>query len=134
MRTYHKIYLPQKLKKGNGNNHSQYGFHYFITSLSLGNTNNQFILWREGAESPFLATRQDFQYDLLEGVQDVVTFQLLIEVTDELGRNTARQLTATTTVIIHVLPWTTTQPTSSTKTATTTVSKSGDLALGSSLN
>ncbi|NP_001365537.1 uncharacterized protein LOC102640594 precursor [Mus musculus] len=93
-------------------------------SITEGNTNNQFILWREGAESPFLATRQDFQYDLLEGVQDVVTFQLLIEVTDELGRNTARQLTATTTVIIHVLPWTTTQPTSSTKTATTTITTS----------
>lgn len=105
----------------------QYGFHYFITSLSLGNTNNQFTLWREGAESPFLATRQDFQYDLLEGAQDVMTFQLLIEVTDELGGNAASQLTATTMVIIHVLPWTTIQPTTSTKPATTTVSKSGDL-------
>lgn len=106
----------------------QYGFHYFITSLFLGNKNNQFTLCREGAESPLLATRQDFQYDLLEGAQDVLTFQLLIEVTDELGGNATSQLTATTTVIIHVLPWTTTRPTSSMKTTTTTtVSKSGDL-------
>ncbi|GAB1294962.1 Predicted gene 28710 [Apodemus speciosus] len=90
-------------------------------SITEGNTNNQFTLWRKDAESPFLATRQDFQYDLLEGAQDGVTFQLLIEVTDELGGNAASQLTATTMVIIHVLPWTTIQPTSSTKPATTTM-------------
>ncbi|XP_063142978.1 cadherin-related family member 3-like [Rattus norvegicus] len=89
-------------------------------SIIEGNKNNQFTLWREGVESPLLATRQDFQYDLLEGAQDVLTFQLLIEVTDELGGNAASQLTSTTTVIIHVLPWTTTRPTSSMKTTTTT--------------
>nr|XP_034374834.1 cadherin-related family member 3-like [Arvicanthis niloticus] len=93
-------------------------------SITEGNTNNQFTLWREGAESPVLASRQDFQYDLLEGAQDVVTFQLLIEVTDELDGNAASQLTTTMTVIIHVLPWTTTQPTSSKKTATTTITTS----------
>ncbi|XP_055468880.1 cadherin-related family member 4-like [Psammomys obesus] len=93
-------------------------------SVTEGNTNNQFTLWREGAELPFLATAQDFQYDLFQGTKDVVTFQLLIEVTDELGGNEASQLTATMTVIIHVLPWTTTQPTSSTKTATTTITTS----------
>ncbi|KAL1778194.1 protocadherin Fat 2 isoform X1 [Sigmodon hispidus] len=89
-------------------------------SIIGGNTNNQFTLWREGAESPFLATGQNFHYDLFQEIQDVVTFQLLIEVTDELGENTTTQLTATTTVIIHVLPWTTTQPTSSRKTPPTT--------------
>ncbi|CAH7482342.1 Gm28710 [Phodopus roborovskii] len=93
-------------------------------SITGGNTNNQFTLWREGAESPFLATGQHFQYDLFQGIQDGVTFQLLIEVTDELGENAASQLTATTTVIIHVLPWTTAQPTSSRKTTSTTITTS----------
>ncbi|XP_029417406.1 protocadherin Fat 3-like [Nannospalax galili] len=93
-------------------------------SIVGGNTNNQFTLWRLGVEPPFLATRQNFQYDLFQGIQDPVTFQLLIEVTDELGGNTASQLTATTTVIIHMLPWTTTQPTSSRETATTTMTTS----------
>ncbi|XP_051007443.1 protocadherin Fat 4-like [Acomys russatus] len=93
-------------------------------SITEGNTNNHFTLWREGAESPFLATRQDFQRDLFQGTQDMVTFQLLIEVTDELGGNEASQLTGTTTVIIHVLPWTTSRPTSSTRTATTTITTS----------
>nr|XP_042130356.1 cadherin-related family member 4-like [Peromyscus maniculatus bairdii] len=93
-------------------------------SIIGGNSNNQFTLWREGAESPFLATGQNFQYDLFQGIQDVVTFQLLIEVTDELGENAATQLTATTIVIIHVLPWTTTQPTSSRKTVPTSMTTS----------
>lgn len=51
-----------------------------------------------------------------------MTFQVLIEVTDELGGKKASQLSATTTVIIHVFPWTTVEPTFSTKTTTTTVS------------
>ncbi|XP_036037768.1 protocadherin Fat 4-like [Onychomys torridus] len=93
-------------------------------SIIGGNTNNQFTLWREGAESPFLATGQNFQYDLFQGIQDVATFQLLIEVTDELGENVAAQLTATTTVIIHVLPWATEQPASSRKTVPTSMTTS----------
>lgn len=56
-----------------------------------------------------------------------MTFQLLIEVTDELDGSAAGQLTATTTAIIHVLPWTTAQPASSRSTAPTTVSNTGDL-------
>lgn len=63
-----------------------------------------------------------------------MTFQLLIEVTDELGENAASQLTATATVIIRVLPWTTAQPASSRNTAPTTVSNSGDLYFGRPLN
>ncbi|XP_041523886.1 cadherin-23-like [Microtus oregoni] len=93
-------------------------------SIVAGNTDNQFTLWREGAESPFLATRQDFRYGLFQGAQDAVTFQLLIEVTDELGGSTASQLTATATAIIHVLPWTTAQPASSRSTAPTTITTS----------
>ncbi|XP_035307395.1 cadherin-related family member 3 [Cricetulus griseus] len=105
------------LDKDSPQNHLSY-------SITEGNTNNQFTLWREGAESPFLATGQHFQDDLFQGTQDGVTFQLLIEVTDELGENSASQLTATTTVIIHVLPWTTTQPTSSRKITPTTITTS----------
>lgn len=94
----------------------------FITSSFSGNTNNQFTLQRRGVDPPSLATGQNFQYDVFQGIQDAVTFQLLIEVTDELGGSKAGQLTATSTVIIHVLPWTVTQPTSSTKIASTSVS------------
>ncbi|KAM6152003.1 cadherin EGF LAG seven-pass G-type receptor 1-like [Erethizon dorsatum] len=86
-----------------------------------GNTNNLFTLQRRGVDPPSLATGQNFQYDVFQGIQDPVTFQLLIEVTDELGGNKAGQLSATSTIIIHVLPWTMTQPTSSTKTALTTI-------------
>uniref|UniRef100_A0A286XG17 Cadherin domain-containing protein n=1 Tax=Cavia porcellus TaxID=10141 RepID=A0A286XG17_CAVPO len=86
-----------------------------------GNTNNQFTLQRRGVDPPSLATGQNFQYDVFQGIQDAVTFQLLIEVTDELGGSKAGQLTATSTVIIHVLPWTVTQPTSSTKIASTSI-------------
>ncbi|XP_040591092.1 protocadherin Fat 4-like [Mesocricetus auratus] len=93
-------------------------------SITGGNTNNQFTLWREGTESPSLATGQNFQDYLFQGIQDGVTFQLLIEVTDELGENPVSQLTATTTVIIHVLPWTTAQPTSSRETTPTTITTS----------
>lgn len=52
-----------------------------------------------------------------------MTFQLLVEVPDdELGGNKTSQLSDTTTVIIHAFPWTTTEPTSSHKTTTSTVS------------
>ncbi|KAM6202294.1 cadherin-related family member 4-like [Rhynchocyon petersi] len=93
-------------------------------SIVRGNSNNLFTLWRRGADPPSLASTQNFQFDAFQGMQDPVTFQLLIEVTDELGGNKASQLSATTTVIIHVLPWTTTQPTSATKTTTTTMTTS----------
>lgn len=73
-------------------------------------------------DPPYLAITQNFQCDVFQGIQDPITFQLLTELTDELGGNKTSQLPATTTVIIHVFPWTTTQPTSSTKTTTTTVS------------
>ncbi|KAM4874040.1 cadherin-related family member 3-like [Thomomys bottae] len=93
-------------------------------SILAGNTNNQFTLWRQGVDPPSLATRQDFQYDVFPGIQDPMTFQLLIEVTDELGGNKASQLSATSTVIIHVLPSTNTQPTTSKKITTTTITTS----------
>ncbi|CAM9896381.1 unnamed protein product [Rangifer tarandus platyrhynchus] len=73
-----------------------------------------------GVEPPYLATTQNFQNDIFQGIQDPMTFQLLIEITDELGGNKTSQLSATTAVIIHAFPWTTTEPTSSTKTTTST--------------
>nr|XP_012634942.1 cadherin-23 [Microcebus murinus] len=91
-------------------------------SIVGGNTNNQFTLQRLGVDPPSLAITQNFQYDVFQGIQDPMTFQLLIEVADELGGNKASQLSTTTTVIIHVFPWTTTQPTSSTKMTTTACS------------
>lgn len=100
-----------------------YFYFCFIASLFSGNTNNHFTLWRLGVDPPSLTTTQNFQYDALQGIQKPLTFQLFIEVTDELGGNKASQLSATTTVIVHVFPGTTTQPTSFTKTTTTTLSK-----------
>ncbi|XP_035866588.1 cadherin-23-like isoform X7 [Phyllostomus discolor] len=93
-------------------------------SIVGGNTNNQFTLWRLGVDPPALTTTQNLQYDAFQGIQDPLTFQLLIEVTDELGGNKASQLSATITAIVHVFPWTTTQPTSSTETTTTTITTS----------
>ncbi|XP_058513422.1 cadherin-related family member 4-like [Ochotona princeps] len=93
-------------------------------SILRGNTNNRFTLWRRAAEPPSLAATPNFQGDVFQDILTPMTFQLLIEVTDELGGNKARQLSATTTVIIHVFPWTITQPTSSTKPAPTTVTTS----------
>ncbi|XP_066095328.1 cadherin-related family member 4-like isoform X3 [Saccopteryx bilineata] len=93
-------------------------------SIVGGNTNNQFTLWRPGVDPPSLTTTQNFQHDAFQGIQEPLTFQLLIEVTDELGGNKASQLSATTTVIVHVFPWTTTQPTSSTETTATTITTS----------
>ncbi|KAM7120548.1 cadherin-related family member 3-like isoform 2-T2 [Molossus nigricans] len=93
-------------------------------SIVRGNTNNQFTLWRRGVDPPSLTTTQNSQYDAFQGIRDPLTFQLLIEVTDELGGNKASQLSATTTVIVHVFPWTTIQSTSSTKVTTTTITTS----------
>lgn len=74
-----------------------YFYFCFITSLFSGNTNNQFTLWRLGVDPPSLATTQNFQYDAFQRIQEPITFQLLIEVTDELGGNKASQLSATIT-------------------------------------
>lgn len=81
-----------------------YFYFCFITSSFSGNTNNQFVLQRLGVEPLSLATTKNFQYDVFQGIQEPMTFQLLIEVTDELGGNKASQLSATTIVIIHMFP------------------------------
>lgn len=64
---------------------------------------------------------QNFQYNVFEGIEDPTLFQLLIKVTDELGGNKALQLSTTATVIIHVVPWTTTIPTTTQKATTAQV-------------
>ncbi|KAM4748910.1 cadherin-related family member 4-like [Rhinophrynus dorsalis] len=90
-------------------------------SIVSGNTNNRFTLQREDAGPPSLATTQNFQFTVFKGTQDPTVFQLLIEVTDELGGNKTLQLSTTATVIVHVVPWTTTIPTITTETTTKTV-------------
>uniref|UniRef100_A0A7M4FAA7 Cadherin domain-containing protein n=1 Tax=Crocodylus porosus TaxID=8502 RepID=A0A7M4FAA7_CROPO len=92
-------------------------------SIAGGNTNNWFTLQRLGNGSPSLVTTQNFQYEAFRGIQDTTAIQLLIEVTDELGGNKGSQLTTTATVIVHVIPWTTTQPSTSTNVTVTTITK-----------
>ncbi|KAM8972113.1 cadherin-related family member 4-like [Pelodytes ibericus] len=93
-------------------------------SIISGNTQNRFVLQRDGANPPTLATNQNFQYNVFRGIQDPTEFQLLIEVTDEFGGNRALQLSTTATVIVHVVPWTTTLPTTATVPTTTTITTS----------
>ncbi|XP_063783018.1 cadherin-related family member 4-like isoform X2 [Pseudophryne corroboree] len=85
------------------------------------NKANRFWLKRNPLDNspPSIESRENFQYNVFEGIQDPTVFQLLIEVTDELGGNKALQLSTTATVIIHVVPWTTTIPTTTTKATTT---------------
>ncbi|XP_075715530.1 cadherin-related family member 4-like [Rhinoderma darwinii] len=82
------------------------------------NKANRFILQRDDDGPPSIYPVQNFQYNVFEGIQDPTVFQLLIEVTDERGGNKALQLSTTATVIIHVVPWTTTIPTTTLKPTT----------------
>ncbi|XP_038668146.1 cadherin-related family member 3-like [Scyliorhinus canicula] len=81
-----------------------------------GNTNNRFELQRRDSNPPSVATTQSFHFDSFEGIQDPNDYQLLVQVTDELGGIKARQLSTTATIVVHVIPWTTTQPTTPTPT------------------
>ncbi|XP_072921409.1 cadherin-related family member 4-like [Hemitrygon akajei] len=74
---------------------------------------NHFVLQRTDMNLPTLAMTQSFQFDILTGERDPGDCQLLVEVTDEFGGISGRQLTTTATVVIHVIPWRTTQPTTS---------------------
>lgn len=80
------------------------------------NKANRFFLQRDS-----IMSMQNFQYNVFEGTEDPTLFQLLIKVTDELGGNKALQLSTTATVIIHVVPWTTTIPTATQKATTAQV-------------
>ncbi|XP_069483786.1 cadherin-related family member 4-like isoform X2 [Ambystoma mexicanum] len=93
-------------------------------AITGGNGVNRFTLQRAGDDPPFLATSQNFQYHVFEGIQDPTVFQLLIQVTDEVGGNPAARLTSTATVIVEVIPWTTTVATKPTTTTTTSVTTS----------
>ncbi|XP_078275540.1 cadherin-related family member 3-like [Rhinoraja longicauda] len=81
-----------------------------------GNTHNRFVLRRTDMNLLSVATTQSFQFDVPGGVEDPTDYQLLVQVTDEFGGTKARQLTSTATVVIHIIPWTTTQPATSTPT------------------
>ncbi|KAM5172027.1 cadherin-related family member 3-like [Mantella aurantiaca] len=80
------------------------------------NKANRFFLQRES-----IMSMQNFQYNVFEGIQDPLMFELLIKVTDELGGNKALQLSTTATVLIHVVPWTTTIPTTTKRAITAQV-------------
>uniref|UniRef100_A0A8C5Q2G2 Cadherin domain-containing protein n=1 Tax=Leptobrachium leishanense TaxID=445787 RepID=A0A8C5Q2G2_9ANUR len=89
-------------------------------SIVSGNTPQRFVLQKERTKPASLATTQNFQYNVFEGIEDPTVFQLLIEVTDEFGGNKAQQLSTTATVIVRVVPWfTTTQITTREPTTTT---------------
>ncbi|XP_074050138.1 cadherin-related family member 4-like isoform X2 [Macrotis lagotis] len=115
------IYAPAKIPFLQLNCSDKDSSHKALSySIIRGNTNNWFTLERPGVDPPSLATTKNFQHDVFRGIQEPTTFQLLIEITDELGGNKASQLSTTTTVIIHMLPWTTPQPTTATKTTIAT--------------
>ncbi|KAM3926852.1 cadherin-related family member 4-like [Leptodactylus fuscus] len=84
-------------------------------SIISDNKANRFVLQRLDEGPPSIVPTQNFQYNIFEGIQDPTVFQLLIEVTDEHEGNKALQLSTTATVIIHVVPWTTTIPTTTLK-------------------
>ncbi|XP_069502351.1 cadherin-related family member 4 [Ambystoma mexicanum] len=76
-------------------------------SIVGGNINNRFQLAGDSI------LHNAFSYNP-NGVYDPLTFELLIKVTD----SPAPQFSTTATVIIHVVPWTTTVPTTTLKTTT----------------
>uniref|UniRef100_A0A4W3GFS2 Cadherin domain-containing protein n=1 Tax=Callorhinchus milii TaxID=7868 RepID=A0A4W3GFS2_CALMI len=80
--------------------------HYSIVG---GNTNDRFVSIRNQVYS-----RNTLSYHS-EGVNDQTTFELLIQVTDSEDGKQSIHLTTTATVIIHVVPWTTTFPTTTTQ-------------------
>lgn len=63
-----------------------------------------------------MASTQRFQFGTFEGIEHSKEYTLLIQVTDEFGKDKHQQLSSTVTVVIHVVPWTTTQPTTTTTT------------------
>nr|XP_032810089.1 cadherin-related family member 4-like isoform X1 [Petromyzon marinus] len=74
-----------------------------------GNTNGRFVL--SNARPPAVLTRSIFSYFTLGGVTDPKDFQLLVLIEDEATNpDKTRRLSSTATILIHVVPWTTTVP------------------------
>ncbi|KAF7246651.1 Protocadherin Fat 2 [Varanus komodoensis] len=96
--------------------------HELSYTIVGGNTHNRFKLQRVGSGPPSLMTTQSFQYDVFRGIQDPTSFQLLIEVADQWNGDLASRLSSTATVIVHVVPWSTSKPSATAKTTTTVVS------------
>ncbi|GCC34006.1 hypothetical protein chiPu_0012479 [Chiloscyllium punctatum] len=55
----------------------------------------------------------ELTYSIVGGIEHPRDYTLLIQVTDEFGGDKHQRLTSTATVVIHIVPWTTTQPTAS---------------------
>nr|XP_014347949.1 PREDICTED: cadherin-related family member 4 [Latimeria chalumnae] len=70
-------------------------------SIVGGNTNNRFFM-----DDNNLLSRDTFSYSFI-GIYDPTTFELLVKVTDEPDP----KLSTIVTVIVHVVPWTTTTST-----------------------
>ncbi|XP_059510776.1 protocadherin Fat 4-like isoform X2 [Stegostoma tigrinum] len=94
--------------------------HELSYSIVGENTQNLFELQRPDNNPAKVASTQRFQFNIIQGIEQPKEYTLLIQVTDEFGRDKHQQLTSTATVVIHVVPWTTTQPTTSTTTEFTT--------------
>ncbi|CAM9446375.1 unnamed protein product [Lampetra planeri] len=78
-----------------------------------GNTNGRFVL--SNTLPPAILTRSTFSYFTLGGVTDPKDFQLLVLIEDEATKaDKTRRLSSTATILIHVVPWTTTVPTPAT--------------------
>ncbi|GCB82054.1 hypothetical protein scyTo_0022862, partial [Scyliorhinus torazame] len=73
--------------------------------MSERNINNRFISQRDS-----LFSKNTFSYNP-DGISDPTIFELQIEVTDDNGADSKLTLTTTVIVIVHVIPWTTTVPT-----------------------
>lgn len=50
----------------------------------------------------------------MDGIYDPTTYELLIQVSDVVDTDSQLQLTTTAIVIVHVIPWITTVPTTNT--------------------
>ncbi|XP_038667983.1 cadherin-related family member 4-like [Scyliorhinus canicula] len=94
--------------------------HELSYSIVGASTDNLFELQRPDNNPAKVASTQRFQFDVFQGIEHSREYTLLIQVTDEFGGDKHQQLTSTVTAVIHVVPWTTTQPTTTTSTEFTT--------------
>ncbi|XP_078090888.1 cadherin-23-like [Mustelus asterias] len=94
--------------------------HELSYSIVGANVENLFELQRPDNNPAKVASTQRFQFEVFQGIEHSKEYTLLIQVTDEFGGDKHQRLTSTVTAVIHVVPWTTTQPTTATSTEFTT--------------
>ncbi|XP_072418181.1 cadherin-related family member 3-like [Chiloscyllium punctatum] len=87
--------------------------HELTYSIVGENMQNLFELQRPDSNPAKVASTQRFQFNVFQGIEHPRDYTLLIQVTDEFGGDKHQRLTSTATVVIHIVPWTTTQPTAS---------------------